>query len=82
MRCRGGDEAKRRWHLKWSGQEHTLLGPGWQLQYHGTDVYGASHAMCCGELFPSKKETRGSGTACGRGVYTTETLRDGASFPG
>ena len=55
-------------------------GPGWQLQYHGTDVYGASHAMCCGELFPSEKETPGSGTACGRGVYTTETFKTAVRY--
>ena len=30
-------------------------GPGWQLQYHGTSVYGASQAMCCGEVHPSRE---------------------------
>ena len=50
-------------------------GPGWQLQWHGTSVYGASQALCIGELFPSEADM-----ACGRGVYTTKTFAHAVKY--
>ena len=55
-------------------------GKGWQLQWHGTSVYGAINSLAMGELLPSEPEGKGHATACGRGVYTSRSFSRAARY--
>ena len=46
---------------------------GWQLEFHGTSLYGVSSALAVGEILPSESDNSANGTACGRGAYTSQS---------
>ena len=50
-------------------------GPGWQLHWHGSNIYGVASALAFGEVLPSELAGRAHGTACGRGAYTSRTFK-------
>ena len=46
---------------------------GWELEWHGTSLYGISSCLAIGEVMPSEADNVHNGTACGRGAYTTQS---------
>ena len=46
---------------------------GWELEWHGTSLYGISSCLAIGEVMPSEADNVHNGTACGRVAYTTQS---------
>ena len=53
---------------------------GWKIEYHGSSLYGISSAISVGEVFPSEPDTAAHRSACGRGAYSTGSLKMAARY--
>ena len=56
------------------------LAPGWQVQWHGSSIYGIADALAFDEVLPSEVAGDGHGTAWGRGAYTSRTFSPDARY--
>lgn len=50
------------------------------MEFHGSSLYGVSSAITIGEVFPSEPDTAAHRSACGRGVYSTASLKMAARY--